>query len=84
MKMIVEDWNGNHPEDKISVKSYYRNKARLKNGGWEAFFGLTHRKRLPENQPPENKTEPPLSQEELKQVRVLLSKMNTSGSQATA
>lgn len=84
VKMIVEDWNGNHPEDKISVKSYYRNKARYEKGGWEAFFGLPPRKRPPENQPPKNKTEPPLSQEELKQVRALLSKMNSSGSQASA
>jgi hypothetical protein len=78
VKTIVEYWNGDHPEDKISVKSFYRNKARLKNGGWEAFFGLPPRKRQPEN-----KTEPPLSQEELKQVRALLSKMNPP-TQATA
>ena len=76
VKMIVEYWNGDHPEDKISVKSYYRNKARYEKGGWEAFFGLPPRKRPPENTSPENKTEPPLSQEELKQVRALLSKMN--------
>lgn len=84
VKMIVDCWNDCHPEDKISVKSYYRNKARYEKGGWEAFFGLPPRKKPPKNQPPENKTEPPLSQEELKQVRALLSKMNTSGSQATA
>ena len=78
VKMIVEYWNGDHPEDKISVTSYYRNQARLEKGGWEAFFGLPPRKRQPEN-----KTEPPLSQEELKQVRALLSKMNPP-TQATA
>ena len=78
VKMIVEYWNGDHPEDKISVKSYYRNKARLEKGGWESFFGLPSRKK-----PPENKVEPPLSQEELKQVRALLSKMNPP-TQATA
>ena len=83
VKMIVEDWNGDHPEDKISVKSYYRNKARLEKGGWESFFGLPPRKRAPKNQPPETKAEPPLSQEELKQVRALLSKMNPP-TQATA
>ena len=83
VKMIVEYWNGDHPEDKISVKSYYRNKARLEKGGWESFFGLPPRKRAPKNQPPETKAEPPLSQEELKQVRALLSKMNPPA-QATA
>lgn len=83
VKMIVEYWNGDHPEDKISVKSYYRNKARLEKGGWESFFGLPPRKRAPKNQPPETKAEPPLSQEELKQVRALLSKMDPP-TQATA
>lgn len=75
VNMIVEEWNGAHPEDRISVKSYYRNKARYEKGGWEAFFGLSPRNRPPENQPPENKTEPPLNQEELKQVRAILEKM---------
>lgn len=83
VKMIVKYWNGDHPEDKISVKSYYRNKARYEKGGWEVFFGLPPRKRPPENTSPENKSEPPLSQEELKQVRALLSKMNPP-TQATA
>lgn len=68
--MIVDEWNGDHPEDKISVKSYYRNKARYETGGWESFFGLPPRKK-----PPENKVEPPLNQEELKQVRAILEKM---------
>jgi hypothetical protein len=80
---LLELWNKKHPEYKTSLKSFYRNKARLKNGGWEAFFGLPPRKRPPENTSPENKTEPPLSQEELKQVRALLSKMNPP-TQATA
>lgn len=80
---LLELWNKKHPEYKTSLKSFYRNKARLKNGGWEAFFGLPPRKRPPENTSPENKTEPPLSQEELKQVRALLSKMDPP-TQATA
>ena len=84
VNMIVEEWNGAHPEDRISVKSYYRNKARYEKSGWEAFFGLSPRKRPPENTQPESKPEPPLSQEELKQVRALISKMNPSGSQASA
>lgn len=81
---LLEFWNKKHPEYKTSLKSYYRNKARYEKGGWEAFFGLPPRKRPPENTQPESKPEPPLSQEELKQVRALLSKMNSSGSQATA
>ena len=34
---LLELWNKKHPEYKTSLKSFYRNKARLKNGGWEAF-----------------------------------------------
>lgn len=67
---LLELWNKKHPEYKTSLKSFYRNKARLKNGGWESFFGFPPRKR-----PTENKTEPPLSHEELRQVRVLLEKL---------
>lgn len=80
---LLELWNKKHPEYKTSLKSFYRNKARLEKGGWESFFGLPPRKRAPKNQPPETKAEPPLSQEELKQVRALLSKMNPP-TQATA
>lgn len=66
--MIVDEWNGNHPEDKISVKSYYRNKARYEKGGWESFFGFPPKKKP-------SKNEPPLTHEELRQIRVLLKKL---------
>lgn len=67
---LLNSWNKKHPKYKTSLKSFYRNKARCENGGWESFFGLPPRKR-----PTENKTEPPLSHEELRQVRALLEKM---------
>lgn len=55
VKKVVEGWNGDHPEDKISVKSYYRNKSRYDKGGWESFFGLPPRKKSSKN-----KVEPPV------------------------
>lgn len=67
---LLNSWNKKNPKYKTSLKSFYRNKARCENGGWESFFGLPPRKR-----PTENKTEPPLSHEELRQVRALLEKL---------
>jgi len=75
--LYIDFWNSEHPGEKISIKSLYRNRHKLNLYGWKAFF--TPRERVEKLK----KVEPPFTDDERRRLRKLLAKMETE-EQATA
>ncbi|MBQ3716619.1 MAG: hypothetical protein II892_13750 [Fibrobacter sp.] len=74
IQMNIDFWNQDHPDDTITIKSFYRNRKRLEQYGWKAFF-------VHKNEKLKKKTvEPPFTDDEIRRIRKILALMESQAS----